>query len=280
MPRIRSIKPEFFQDEDIAALSPLDRLVFVGLWTQADREGRLEDRPTRLKIQIAPYDDFDMAACLDRLIAAGFLIRYPVGERSYLLVRSFLKHQRPHPSEQASVLPPWDNVVRTCFDTVQNARKGEGKGKEEGKEEGREKGKDMTPTESCRQEPTAPGEEKSESSKSGPDLPPFALAWNRIVDGSPLPRVTKWTTARGRALKARLAEEPDLAVWERAMELLRDSPHHRGENDRGWVANVDFLLQAGQGVKWVEKARAPVAETVDPGLANILRGMRAMGGGA
>ena len=132
----------------------------------------------------------------------------------------------------------------------------------------------------CRQEPTAPGEEKSESGKSGPDLPPFALAWNRIVDGSPLPRVTKWTTARGRALKARLAEEPDLAVWERAMELLRDSPHHRGENDRGWVANVDFLLQAGQGVKWVEKARAPVAETVDPGLANILRGMRAMGGGS
>ena len=142
-----------------------------------------------------------------------------------------------------------------------------------------EKKNQRTPSESCRQEPTRDRGEKSVSVKTGSDLPPFALAWNRVVDGSPLPKVTKWTPARARALKARLDEEPDTEVWERAMVLLRDSPHHRGMNDRGWVANVDFLLQAGQGIKWVEKARGGPASTMDPGIARILDMAKAMGGG-
>ena len=29
----------------------------MGLWTQADREGRLEDRPMRLKASLFPYDE-------------------------------------------------------------------------------------------------------------------------------------------------------------------------------------------------------------------------------
>ena len=41
MARIRTIKPEFFTSDDICALSPLARLLYVGLWCEADREGRL-----------------------------------------------------------------------------------------------------------------------------------------------------------------------------------------------------------------------------------------------
>jgi len=37
--RIRSIKPEFWKSETVAALSPLARLLFIGLWNYADREG-------------------------------------------------------------------------------------------------------------------------------------------------------------------------------------------------------------------------------------------------
>ena len=54
MSRIRSIKPEFFLDEELAELSPLTRLLFVGLWTLADCEGRLEDRPKRIRAQLHP----------------------------------------------------------------------------------------------------------------------------------------------------------------------------------------------------------------------------------
>ena len=37
--RIRSIKPEFWQSEDISALSIEDRLLFIGLWSYVDDNG-------------------------------------------------------------------------------------------------------------------------------------------------------------------------------------------------------------------------------------------------
>ena len=59
MARIRYLKPDFFKDEDIKELPFEARLFYQGLWVQADREGRGEDRPERLRIEIMPYDDVD-----------------------------------------------------------------------------------------------------------------------------------------------------------------------------------------------------------------------------
>ena len=94
MSRIRSIKPEFFLDEELAELSPLTRLLFVGLWTLADCEGRLEDRPKRIRAQLHPYDDGDTDAMLQALHDARFIKRYSVNGVRYLEIRSFKKHQR------------------------------------------------------------------------------------------------------------------------------------------------------------------------------------------
>ncbi len=108
MARIREIKPEFFLDEEIAALSPLARLAFIGLWQLADREGRLEDKPNRLRAQIFPYDQgAEMTAILDELARSPgrFIVRYQVEGRAYLEIRSFRRHQRPHPKEKPSELP-------------------------------------------------------------------------------------------------------------------------------------------------------------------------------
>lgn len=105
MPRIRTIKPQFFIDEDVAQLSPLARLLFIGLWTLADREGRLEDRPLRIKVQILPYDDIDADALLGELEDGGFVIRYVVDGRKYIQIRSFEKHQRPNMREPESTIP-------------------------------------------------------------------------------------------------------------------------------------------------------------------------------
>ena len=67
MARIRTIKPDFFTNEQVAALPYEWRLLFVGVWTQADREGRLEDRPMRLKAALFPYDSIDVDAGLTQL---------------------------------------------------------------------------------------------------------------------------------------------------------------------------------------------------------------------
>jgi hypothetical protein len=105
MARQRMINPAFFVDEDVARMSPLARLMFQGLWTLADKRGRLEDRPARIKVQTLPYDECDAEALLAEVAAGGFIVRYESGGRKVIQIRSFGKHQRPHPKEPDSALP-------------------------------------------------------------------------------------------------------------------------------------------------------------------------------
>ena len=105
--RARSIKPSFFQNEDLSELSAETRLLFIGLWCIADREGRLEDRPKRIKIQVFPCDSVEVDLLLQDLEDREFILRYKTCGRSYIQVINFLKHQSPHYREAAStILPP------------------------------------------------------------------------------------------------------------------------------------------------------------------------------
>lgn len=109
--RARNIKPGFFQNEDLADLGPEAMLLFAGLWTLADREGRLEDRPKRIKAQLFPYFDLDVDVLLDDLQGRGFVIRYERGGSRYLQIVNFSKHQAPHYKEALSVIPAPDGWV-------------------------------------------------------------------------------------------------------------------------------------------------------------------------
>jgi hypothetical protein len=114
MSRARNIKPGFFKNEELAELSFEFRILFQGLWCLADREGRLEDRPKRIKVEVFPYDDVDVEAGLQALAAAGFIARYLIGESQYIQVLAFNKHQNPHCKEAASTIPaPCKNSAGT-----------------------------------------------------------------------------------------------------------------------------------------------------------------------
>lgn len=104
--RIRTIKPEFWLHEDLSQLSPMARLAFIGLWQLADREGRLEDRPRRIKVSLFPYDNTEIEPLVSELEAFGFVQKYDVDGASYLSIPGFLEHQRPHPKEAQSLIPP------------------------------------------------------------------------------------------------------------------------------------------------------------------------------
>lgn len=108
MARARNLKPSFFQNEDLAACGPLGMLLFEGLWCQADRDGRLEDRPVRLKVQVLPYFDADCDSLLNSLQEHGFILRYEVEGIKYIQVLNFAKHQNPHVKEAASSIPAPD----------------------------------------------------------------------------------------------------------------------------------------------------------------------------
>lgn len=108
MARSRNIKPGFFKNETLAECLPLARILFAGLWCEADREGRLEDRPRRLKAEYLPYDECDANGLLDELAERGFIVRYQAKGMSLICIPNFSKHQNPHVREPASNLPAQD----------------------------------------------------------------------------------------------------------------------------------------------------------------------------
>lgn len=146
MSRIRTIKPEFFTSEDIVGLSPLARVLYIALWCEADREGRLAWKPGTLKLRYLPGEQASFNDAAGELIDRGLLTLY--GNGAYAHIPTFLIHQRPNPREAKSVLPPppVDSVDKSCRDNpqlhaanldlhAQGGREGkEGKGKE-GREE-------------------------------------------------------------------------------------------------------------------------------------------------
>lgn len=106
MARSRNIKPGFFTNEELAELPFETRLLFIGLWTLADREGRLGDRPKRIKMALFPADIVDVDAMLDELCGGGLIQRYTVAGEKYIQVVNFTKHQSPHYKEPPSTIPP------------------------------------------------------------------------------------------------------------------------------------------------------------------------------
>jgi len=119
--RTRNIKPAFFDNDILGSLEPLTRLLFIGLWCIADREGRLEDRPRRIKKTLLGYDDVnteETSRMLQQLHDNGFIIRYHAEENDYIQIVNFTKHQNPHMKEKDSEIPPPPG-----FETVTSEKK-------------------------------------------------------------------------------------------------------------------------------------------------------------
>lgn len=110
MARARNIKPSLFKNELLGAdeVDPFVSLLFISLWCLADREGRLEDRPLRIKAETFPYRTMEPSlfnGYLTELERLGFIRRYAVDGKAVILVLNFTKHQSPHNTEKASELP-------------------------------------------------------------------------------------------------------------------------------------------------------------------------------
>lgn len=105
MARIRTIKPEFFTSEDIVSLSPLARILYVALWCEADKEGRLVWKPITFKLRYLPADGCDIQALCQEIVDRGLVRLYGDG---YAFIPSFSAHQHINPRESASQLPEPD----------------------------------------------------------------------------------------------------------------------------------------------------------------------------
>lgn len=106
MARLRTLKPDYYLDEGLSEVSLEAHFLLSGLWTIADRAGRLEDRPRRIKVQVFPYREVDVDKALGELAAAGYVVRYEAEGKRLLQVTDWERDQRPHVREPESCLPP------------------------------------------------------------------------------------------------------------------------------------------------------------------------------
>ena len=97
MARIRTIKPEFWEDERLAKLPVYARLLFIGTWNFADDNGALLANLVLMKSHIFPYEDIGISTIsewIDMLVENGMLIRTTYNGKDYLVIRKFLIHQK------------------------------------------------------------------------------------------------------------------------------------------------------------------------------------------
>lgn len=120
--RRREISPEFWTDERVVELSDGAKLLFIGLWNLADREGRLEDKPLSIGFKVRPWAPREVPAFLGELASGGLIIRYSVDGTNCIEVPGFVEHQRPHPKEQASKLPARPEISRQAVESNDTPR--------------------------------------------------------------------------------------------------------------------------------------------------------------
>lgn len=147
MARIRTIKPEFFTSEDIVALSPFARLLYIALWCEADREGRFAWKPATFKMRYLPADDVNILELCQELLDQGLVVTYREGINNEIeknrelfdksvdtlaYIPKFSRHQQINNRETPSVLPEPLSMARVddASRREKHAPRGEGKGKE------------------------------------------------------------------------------------------------------------------------------------------------------
>lgn len=93
MAKMRGIKPETWTDDKFVTLTPLARLLFIGMWNYTCDNGHLDDSPMQLKMRVLPADDADVSGLLNELVTAGLIER----RDGWLKVRNLTSHQRIDP---------------------------------------------------------------------------------------------------------------------------------------------------------------------------------------
>ena len=114
MARIRSLKPEFWSDEKLGPLRPIDRLVFLGLVSNADDAGRLIDNVKMIDAVVFPLTSDTSKKSLDTLARLSRVIRYKdASGQSYIQVRNWDRHQKvDHPSRYVFPAPSDEVLAR------------------------------------------------------------------------------------------------------------------------------------------------------------------------
>ncbi len=137
MPRIRTIKPEFWDSPGVETLEPLWRLLYIAMWNWADDHGRGKAEARELMGFVFPRDEGmtlgEFRRGLGEVRRVFGVKFYQVGGRSYYAIPSWDKHQKidkrsagkyPPPDEGTDYDPdPENGLSPACSQTPPSVRR-------------------------------------------------------------------------------------------------------------------------------------------------------------
>lgn len=110
MPRQRFIHPEIWSDPTLGKLAPVERLFFIGCFSNADDEGRLLGSPAYLRSVIFVYDDFtidQVKEIRDRVVSCCHnLVLYEHNGTEYLAFLKWTEYQKPKYPQPSKIPSP------------------------------------------------------------------------------------------------------------------------------------------------------------------------------
>jgi uncharacterized phage protein (TIGR02220 family) len=111
--RIRTIKPEWLEDEKLVVASSDARVLSVALILLADDYGRGRGHPARLGSRVFPADPGRGQDALDELVSLGFTRLYVVRDQTYFEIVNWERHQRVDRPGKPHVPPPSEEIMVT-----------------------------------------------------------------------------------------------------------------------------------------------------------------------
>jgi uncharacterized phage protein (TIGR02220 family) len=130
MARIRTVKPEFWANEQVMDCSPMARLLFIGLWNFCDDGGNHPASSKTIKAEIFPGDDITSTSVqelLDELASNSLIALYTAQDKAFWHVTGWHHQKIDKPTLKYPVFP--DEIPAQARLALGESSPPEGKGK-------------------------------------------------------------------------------------------------------------------------------------------------------
>lgn len=122
MPRIRTIKPKFWDDIKLSKISRDARLLYIGMWNFADDLGVIVGDSIWIKSKVFPYDQIQVAQferMITELVKNGFISQLSHSGDDFYYLPNLTRHQvinRPNYDDVNLSKELLDSILNTITD--------------------------------------------------------------------------------------------------------------------------------------------------------------------
>lgn len=120
MARIRTVKPNHWNDKELPKISIQAHLLWIGMWNFSDDLGIIENDPLLIKSQVFPrrtdVRTEQVKSWLDQLVKARFILPFIHENESYFVHRTFNTHQKIDKPQPSKIPLKVVENVRNTFD--------------------------------------------------------------------------------------------------------------------------------------------------------------------